>query len=175
MDGPRGHCRPRPDLDGRRPRRRAVVAGFPLTGKLDAFQWRVPVAELAGHGPLIEAQVPAYRRPDPNWRATAASRSEVEAGQNPVPDTALSRRRGKSRLRSGSRHVKHCRRTLARARRSRSRSRSCPRTGAETQAARSSGMAGVVPAKADLAPAKEEMTHAPDPGLLSCNANQAND
>jgi HemY protein len=35
----------------------------PVTGRLDAFQWRVPVAELTSRGPLIEAPAPAQPEP----------------------------------------------------------------------------------------------------------------
>jgi HemY protein len=34
------------------------MAVSPVTGRLDAFQWRVPVADLTPRGPLIEQEAP---------------------------------------------------------------------------------------------------------------------
>jgi HemY protein len=53
----------------------------PATGRLDAFQWRVPVADLAPRGPIIVQAEPARRMPQSPPRPLAPAAIEVE----PVP------------------------------------------------------------------------------------------
>jgi HemY protein len=64
----------------------------PVTGRLDAFQWRVPVAELAPRGPLIEEPALPLVAPSPSARAeikadidAKAARKPAAAGAEPSP------------------------------------------------------------------------------------------
>lgn len=54
----------------------------PVTGRLDAFQWRVPVADLTPRGPVIEQteqplQLPPGREPSPQMAATTVPEMPV--------------------------------------------------------------------------------------------------
>jgi len=49
-------------MDRRRPRLRPLAAGFPVSGRLDAFEWRVPLAGIgkpAIEKPAIEQEASA--------------------------------------------------------------------------------------------------------------------
>jgi HemY protein len=63
------------------------MAVSPVTGRLDAFQWRVPVADLTPRGPLIEQEATAAQMPATTVPAVAAP---VLAAVAPgVPETVV--------------------------------------------------------------------------------------
>ena len=55
----------------------------PVTGRLDAFQWRVPVADLTPRGPVIEQAEPPQISPRPEPPPHAAAPPESEAPPKP--------------------------------------------------------------------------------------------
>lgn len=62
----------------------------PLTGRLDAFEWRIPVADLGPHGPVIEHDRAGRRRQPPPAVAApaapaAAAESKPAASENAGP------------------------------------------------------------------------------------------
>jgi HemY protein len=60
----------------------------PVTGRLDAFEWRVPVADLSSRGPLIEQAAPAavpVAAPAPEPILPAAAEKMVDVTPAPVP------------------------------------------------------------------------------------------
>jgi len=65
----------------------------PVTGRLDAFQWRVPVADLTPRGPLIDEPAPVRPMPPPpparavieaKPETTAEPKSEADRDQAPI-------------------------------------------------------------------------------------------
>ncbi|MFY9830425.1 MAG: heme biosynthesis HemY N-terminal domain-containing protein [Rhodoplanes sp.] len=59
----------------------------PVTGRLDAFEWRIPIADLGPHGPIIEHDRAGMRRQPPPAVTAAPATAAASEAKSAAPES----------------------------------------------------------------------------------------